>query len=263
MLGFVSQDALAAVSLAAQIQFVENLFLGALVSGATLIMAQYQGRGDRQMVRRVFHLILRYAAGIGLLFFGAALLAPRLLMGIFADEETLISIGSAYLRLAAPSYLLTGISQCWLCVMKTTGRAKWSAAISSFAMGLDTVLNAIFIFGLFGVPPMGARGAALTTSISRAVELLLVLCVNANLKMSIFAETKCNFSPVSTEVYTALIHQFTCRFEARQALIYQLVLGLTGENGKYNYSRAVHVYPLFFDITCSAKNYKIAPALTV
>ena len=86
--------------------------------------------------------------------------------------------------------------------------------------------------------------------------------VNANLKMSIFAETKCNFSPVSTEVYTALIHQFTCRFEARQALIYQLVLGLTGENGKYNYSRAVHVYPLFFDITCSAKNYKIAPALT-
>ena len=89
------------------------------------------------------------------------------------------------------------------------------------------------------------------------------LCtVNANLKMSIFAETKCNFSPVSTEVYTALIHQFTCRFEARQALIYQLVLGLTGENGKYNYSRAVHVYPLFFDITCSAKNYKIAPALT-
>ena len=80
--------------------------------------------------------------------------------------------------------------------------------------------------------------------------------------MSIFAETKCNFSPVSTEVYTALIHQFTCRFEARQALIYQLVLGLTGENGKYNYSRAVHVYPLFFDITCSAKNYKIAPALT-
>lgn len=65
MLGFVSQDALAAVSLATQIQFVENLFLGALVSGATLIMAQYQGKGDRRIVQRVFHLILRYAVGIG------------------------------------------------------------------------------------------------------------------------------------------------------------------------------------------------------
>ena len=80
--------------------------------------------------------------------------------------------------------------------------------------------------------------------------------------MSIFAEMECHFSAVSIAVYTVLIHHLTCRLEARQALIYQLVSGLTGENGKYNYSRAVHLYPPFFDITCSAKNYKIAPALT-
>ena len=60
----------------------------------------------------------------------------------------------------------------------------------------------------------------------------------------------------------SLIHHITCRFEARQALIYQLASGLTGENGKYNYSKAVHLYPPFFDIFCSAKNYKIALALT-
>jgi len=70
--------------------------------------------------------------------------------------------------------------------------------------------------------------------------------------MSIFAETECRFSAVSIVVYIAFIHHFTCRFEVRQALIHQLVLGLTGENGKYNYSRTVHVYPPFFDISCSA-----------
>ena len=69
------------------------------------------------------------------------------------------------------------------------------------------------------------------------------------------------FAGQYTSVYS-LNHHITCRFEARQALIYQLVLGLTGENDMYNYSKAVHVYPPFFDITCSAKNYKIAPALT-
>ena len=88
------------------------------------------------------------------------------------------------------------------------------------------------------------------------------IIVNAKQKMSIFAEIECHFSAVSIAVYTALIHHFTCRLEACQALIYQLVSGLTGENGKYNYSIAVHVYPPFFDIPCSAKNYKIAPALT-
>ena len=64
--------------------------------------------------------------------------------------------------------------------------------------------------------------------------------------MSIFAEMKCSFWAVSIVVYTALIHHITCRLEARQALIYQLVLGLTGENGKYNYSKAVHLYPATF-----------------
>ena len=86
--------------------------------------------------------------------------------------------------------------------------------------------------------------------------------VNANVKMSIFAETKCNFSPVSTQVYTALIHHITCRLEARQALIYQLASGLTGESGKHNYSKAVHRYPPFFDIFCSPQNYKTVSALT-
>ena len=86
--------------------------------------------------------------------------------------------------------------------------------------------------------------------------------VNANQKLSIFAETKCKFSPDSTDVYTALQYNPTCQLEARQALIYQLALGLTGENGKYNYSKAVHVYSPFSYITCSAKNYKIALALT-
>ena len=56
--------------------------------------------------------------------------------------------------------------------------------------------------------------------------------VNADQKMPIFAEMECHFSAVSIAVYTALIHHFTCRLEARQALIYQLALGLTGENGK-------------------------------
>ena len=69
------------------------------------------------------------------------------------------------------------------------------------------------------------------------------------------------FAGQYTSVYS-LNHHITSRLEARQALIYQLVLGLTGENDMYNYSKAVHVYPPFFDITCSSKNYKIAPALT-
>ena len=175
MLGFISQDAMAAVSLTAQIQFVQNMFLSTFVSGATLMTAQYWGKGDKSTVGRIFSLILRYAFFVSAVFFLAALFVPEKMIGFYTVEPELIRIGSEYIRIASLSYLLTGISQCFLCVMKTTGNTKQSVAISSFSLGLDTVLNAVFIFGLFGCPAMGARGAALTTVISRVIELALAL----------------------------------------------------------------------------------------
>lgn len=171
MLGFVSGDAMAAVSLAANIEFVENLFLSALVGGATILSAQYWGKGDKNTIERIFGLILRYAVVISVLFTTAALVEPEQLMGLFTNETQLVSIGTEYIRMAAGSYLLTGVSQCYLCIMKTTGQTKQSVLISSSAICLDTVLNAVFIFGLH----MEASGAALTTSITRAVELTVVL----------------------------------------------------------------------------------------
>ena len=69
------------------------------------------------------------------------------------------------------------------------------------------------------------------------------------------------FAGKHTGVYS-LNHRFTCRPEARQVLIYQCISDLTGENDKYNHSKAAHLYPSFSYILSSAKNYKVAPALT-
>ncbi len=171
MLGFVNADAMAAVSLAANIEFVENLFLSALVGGATILSSQYFGKGDTATIGHIFGLILRYAVFISVVFAAVALLIPERLMGLFTDEEILISIGTEYIRMAAGSYLLTGVSQCYLCIMKTTGQTKRSVTINSFALCLDTVLNAVFIFGF----KTEAAGAALTTSITRTIELVIVL----------------------------------------------------------------------------------------
>lgn len=52
-------------------------------------------------------------------------------MVLFTNEPELIAIGADYLRIAGWSYLLTGISQCYLVIMKTSEHAKTTAAISS------------------------------------------------------------------------------------------------------------------------------------
>lgn len=177
MLGFVDGNAMAAVSLAANIEFVENLFLAAVVGGATILSSQYYGKGDNRTIEKIFGLILRYAMVICIFFAGTTMLFPRQWMKLFTNETELIAIGTEYIRMAVGSYLLTGVTQCYLCIMKTTGQTKQSVFISTAALGLDTVLNALFIFGFH----MNAAGAALTTSITRGIELIIVLLYAKNM----------------------------------------------------------------------------------
>lgn len=178
MLGKVAQDEMTAVSLATQIQFVQNMFLGAITGAGAILGAQYWGKGDRRTLEDVFHMILRFCGMVSIVFFLACELMPELLMHIFTHDAPLIAIGSSYLRIAGWSYLLTGISQCYLTMMKVSDHVKPGALISSLAVLLNIGLNAVFIFGLLGAPKMQARGAALATTISRVVELALCLWVS-------------------------------------------------------------------------------------
>ena len=179
MLGKVAQDEMTAVSLATQIQFVQNMFLGAITGAGAILGAQYWGKGDRRTLEDVFHMILRFCGMVSIVFFLACELMPELLMHIFTHDAPLIAIGSSYLRIAGWSYLLTGISQCYLTMMKVSDHVKPGALISSLAVLLNIGLNAVFIFGLLGAPRMQARGAALATTISRVVELALCLWVSS------------------------------------------------------------------------------------
>ena len=173
MLGRVEQNEMTAVSLASQIQFVQNMFIYAVTGAGAILGAQYWGKGDRQTMRELFSLTLRVNGILSLVFFSACEFIPQLLMQIFSGDSVIIEIGSAYLRIAGWSYLITGISQCYLTMMKVTDRVKVTAFVSSCAVVLNILLNAVFIFGAFGLPAMNARGAALATTISRVVELIL------------------------------------------------------------------------------------------
>ncbi len=179
MLGRVAQSEMTAVSLATQIQFVQNMFLFAITGAGSILGAQYWGKGDRQTLRSLFSLMLRFSGLTSLLFFAACETVPELLMKIFTGDPVLIRTGSAYLRIAGWSYLLTGISQCYLAVMKVTEHVRASAWISSGAVVLNILLNAVFIFGLFGLPAMQAKGAALATSIARLAELAVCLAISS------------------------------------------------------------------------------------
>ena len=117
MLGHIAQDSMAAVSLATQVQFVQNMMLYAITGAGAILGAQYWGKNDKRTIQDVFSLMLRLSAGLSFVFFLACVLAPQYLMLAFTHDQPLIDIGAGYLRVAGWSYLLTGISQCYLTVM--------------------------------------------------------------------------------------------------------------------------------------------------
>lgn len=172
MLGFVNQDTLSAVSLAGQVTFVFNLFMGGLTMGTSILAAQYYGKRDVPSIERIFAYVTSVSFLISVVFFLASLVFPSALMKIFTGEPQLISDGSVYLRAVSSSYLFTGISQIYLCILKNTGGAVKSMAIGSSAVVINIFLNAALIFGLFFFPEMGIAGAALATSISKLIEML-------------------------------------------------------------------------------------------
>lgn len=189
MLGKLSQDAMSAVSLATQVTFVFNLFMFAFMAGENMFVAQYYGKGDYTGISQVFSLVTKICGCIAVVFLAGTLFFPEQLMRILTNEETLIVLGSEYLRVIGISYVFSGIAQTFLAILKNCGAVNMSTLINGVMVILNIALNAVFIFGLSGFPKMGIKGAALATVLATVVQFLwsvgYVLCRIRAVKFSL------------------------------------------------------------------------------
>lgn len=189
MLGKLSQDAMSAVSLSTQVTFVFNLFMFAFMAGENMFVAQYYGKGDYTGISQVFSLVTKICGCIAVVFLAGTLFFPEQLMRILTNEETLIVLGSEYLRVIGISYVFSGIAQTFLAIMKNCGAVNMSTLINGVMVILNIALNAVFIFGLSGFPKMGIKGAALATVLATVVQFLwsvgYVLCRIRAVKFSL------------------------------------------------------------------------------
>lgn len=119
MLNYVGQSAISAVSLAANYSNILFMLYYGLGTGATLLCAQYYGKGNLEAIHMV--------EGI--------------------------------------TYLCWGITEVYLAILRSVGRVTISMVLNMLAFVLNIILNATFIFGLFGMPKLGATGVAIATAL--------------------------------------------------------------------------------------------------
>lgn len=189
MLGYVGQTAIAASSLAGQIQFIIVMVATGLSSGLVMLAAQYWGKKDVQSIKILHGAALRISASFGIVFTIGAMFFPELLMTIFTNEEPLIKEGARYLRAVSLSYLFFSISQIFQAGFKSIERVKSVTIITTVALLLNIGLNAVFIFGF----KMGIIGVGIATTIARFIEM--VLCI-------IYARTQKDVSFKISNIFT-------------------------------------------------------------
>lgn len=175
MIGQLGENEVAAVGVANQVFFLFNLVANGAAAGCSIFLSQFWGGGDRRSVHKVVGLGLLMNLCIGLLFTGAACAFPGPIIGLFSDDQAVISLGIEYLLLAALSYAFTSVSFLLAGAMRSVGKAWPPMIISAGAVLVNIALNQVFIFGELGAPAMGVRGAALATLIARVVEMALML----------------------------------------------------------------------------------------
>lgn len=178
MLNYVGQSAISAVSLAANYSNILFMVYYGLGTGASLLCAQYFGKKNMQAIHAVEGIALRFSLAISVLVALAAFTMPQRMLLLFTSDQELIAIGSSYIRIMGITYLCWGVTEIYLAILRSIGRVTISMTLNMLAFGLNILLNAVFIFGLFGAPKLGVTGVAIATASSRLIQLVACVIVS-------------------------------------------------------------------------------------
>ena len=192
MLGYVGQTAIAATSLANNVAFILFMVSTGLSSGLVMLGAQYWGKKDLESIKTLLGIALRICCSVEISVALIAAFYPRLLMLIFTNDPTMIAEGCKYLRAVSVSYVCLSFIQMYEAGFKSIERVKIVTICSTTTLFLNIGLNAIFIFGLFGVPKMGIIGVGIATSIARVIEMIFCF-IYARLQKDVHFSLACIF----------------------------------------------------------------------
>ena len=175
--GQKGESSVAAVGLAGQMAFLLNLVHFGIISGAAMFTAQFWGRQDLPNLRRVLGMCLILATTASLIFLTLSQFFPEAILRIYSRDEAVIALGTDYIRIFSWTFLFFGVTFSYAMVMRSTGDVKTPTFVGVGALLISTLFSYSLIFGKFGLPELGIRGAAVAAVLARAVECAVLMTV--------------------------------------------------------------------------------------
>lgn len=175
MIGALGDAAVSGVYMGTQIQTLLQVFSGGIEGAILILAAQYWGKRDTETIRKIVAVGMEFSLGFGLLLTAVCALFPAFVISLFTAEESVIASGAEYLGIVAFSYLFFCLTQALVAAMRSVETARIGLYVSLASLAVNGALNYILIFGKFGAPALGIRGAAIATLVARVVESIVIV----------------------------------------------------------------------------------------
>ena len=182
MVGQIGTEQMSGVAIANQLIFVFNLCIFGGVSGAGIFGTQFFGKGDIEGQKYTFRFKVYICTAITALalFLGIRYSTELISLylndtGSIGDITLALNYGKQYLAIMLIGLIPFAINQAYVNTIRETGHTFIPMVASMVAVFTNLILDYCLIFGAFGLPQLGVRGAAIATIIARFLECLIVV----------------------------------------------------------------------------------------
>lgn len=182
MVGQIGTEQMSGTAIANQILFVFNLCVFGILSGPGIYGAQFFGKGSSEGVRQTFRfklIVSLMVLTLGILVltaFGKKLVLSYLTgSGDEGDKALTLQSGLDYLNIMIIGLVPFVVTQMYSSTLRETNHTVLPMLAGMAAVLTNLVLDWVLIFGHFGLPEMGVKGAAIATVIARFIECAIVV----------------------------------------------------------------------------------------
>lgn len=179
MLGRYSDNAVAAVGVANQLMFMVNLMFSLITAGTSILVAQYigynkeNGKNNDNIIRLSgvsigFNFLIGIILSIIMIFLGTTLLK------LLNTSDELLIYGKQYIEFVGGFIFIQAISMTFTAILRPHGLTKVCMFVTLLMNIINVFLNYVLIFGHFGFESLGVRGAAISTTLSKFIGLIIL-----------------------------------------------------------------------------------------
>jgi len=193
--------ALSSVGMVGQWSWLMNMVLVGFCSGSTVFISQYWGIKDLKKIRHISGISILFAIAVSLIFTAFSIFCPSLVIKMFNSDSQVISAGTEYLRVVLFSFIPIALTNIMAAILRAVENVNLPMYVSAFTTILNIFLDYSMIFGKFGFPKLGIKGAALATAISAWLGVFLIIIISLIQKNILVRESAEFFKFNKTEIF--------------------------------------------------------------